>query len=210
MQGRLIPGNVCKAPLAAALTLAAALLGGCVDQAADLQAANLQAGAAAPVAASAITRRPDVSPRGASLALASLDCPSPAAAARYAQALAAAAPAREISLTASAKARYVARGYVTAYAVEGGTAFEYVWDVFEAGKARAQRLSDAVVVKGEPGADAWSLATDTVLAELAGKSADDLAAFLSNTPEAATAAKAGRPSVAAAGSAAKPLAYAPD
>ena len=209
MQGRLVAGNSRKAPLAAGraltLALAAMLLAGCVDQAADLQA-----GASASATASAITRRPDVSPRGASLALASLDCPSPAAAARYAQALVAAAPAREISLAASAKARYVARGYVTAYAVEGGTAFEYVWDVFEAGKARAQRLSDAVVVKGEPGADAWSLASDTVLAELAGKSADDLAAFLSNTPEAAAAAKAGRPSVAAAASATKPLAYAPD
>lgn len=189
----------------AGLALSCALaLGGCVDQVADLQAASVTA-AVSPV--SLVTRNPGVSPRGAPVALASLDGPPAGVSARFAQALVAAAGPREVALAEAARARYLARGYVTAYPVEGGMAFAYVWDVFESGKARAQRLSDAVVVKGGAGADAWDLATDAVLADLAAKSADDLAAFLSNTPEAIAAA--GRPAVAAAAAPLKPLSYAP-
>jgi hypothetical protein len=180
---------------------------GCVDQVADFQSASVASAAVTPV--STVARRPGVSPRGAALALASLDGPPAAVTTRFAAALAAAAGPREITLADAGKARYLARGYVTAYPVEGGTAFAYVWDVFEGGRARAQRLSDAVVVKGSGGSDAWSLATDAVLADLAAKSADELAAFLSNTPEAIAAAKAKQPAVAAMGAPAKPLAYAP-
>ncbi len=53
---------------------------------------------------------------------------------------------------------------------------------------RVQRLSDAVEVKGA-GDDPWALAGEAVLTSVAAKSADDLAAFLSNTPEAAAAAE---------------------
>ena len=52
-----------------------------------------------------------------------------------------------------------------------------------------QRLNDVVEVKGA-GGDPWALAGEAVLASVAAKSADDLAAFLSNTPEAAPAAAA--------------------
>ncbi len=192
---------------ALAVALLAFPLGGCIDQASDLQAASVTP-AGVPVGA-ALVRRADVSPGGAALALASLEGPPPALSARFVQALVAAAGPREIVLAEAARARYLARGYLTTYPVEGGIAFEYVWDVFENGKARAQRLNDAVVVKGSGGAEAWSLATDQVLASLAAKSADELAAFLSNTPEAAAAARVGRPTVASAGAALKPLGYAP-
>ncbi len=40
----------------------------------------------------------------------------------------------------------------------------------------------------------WALAGEAVLASVAAKSADDLAAFFSNTPEAAPAAAAAEPS----------------
>ena len=191
---------------ALAVALLAFPLGGCIDQVSDLQAASVTP-ASVPVGA-ALVRRADVSPGGAALALASLEGPPPALSARFVQALVAAAGPREIVLAEAARARYLARGYLTTYPVEGGIAFEYVWDVFENGKARAQRLNDAVVVKGSGGAEAWSLATDQVLASLAAKSADELAAFLSNTPEAAAAARVGRPAVASAGAALKPLGYA--
>jgi len=59
-----------------------------------------------------------------------------------------------------------------------------VWDVFTADKQRAQRLSDAIVVRGS-GDDPWSMVTDAALDSIAAKCADDLAAYLSNTPEAA-------------------------
>ena len=191
---------------------AALLLSGCVEQLASvrLPVTGEQADATAGVpAASTIARRPDVSPSGVVVALASLDGPPEAVIMRFAQALVVQAGPREIVLGEASKARYLVRGYLTAYSVEGGTAFGYVWDVFETGKARAQRLSDAVVIKETSAADAWSLAGDAVLTSLAAKSADDLAAFLSNTPEAIAAAKAERPRLAAKPLATKPLGYAP-
>ncbi len=201
-------GKMQQTGLAAlAVALLALPLCGCIDQVSELQAASVTP--ASLPAGSTLVRRADVSPGGAALALASLEGPPPALSARFVQALVAAAGPREIVLAEAARARYLARGYLTTYPVEGGIAFEYVWDVFENGKARAQRLNDAVVVKDSGGAEAWSLATDQVLASLAAKSADELAAFLSNTPEAVAAAKAGRPAIASTRTALKPLGYAP-
>ena len=54
-------------------------------------------------------------------------------------------------------------------------------------KQRVQRLSDVIEVKGE-GDDPWALAGEAVLTSVAAESAGDLAAFLSNTPEALAAA----------------------
>ena len=67
-----------------------------------------------------------------------------------------------------------------------------MWDVFNAAKQRVQRLSDAVMVHGA-GDDPWALASDAVIVNVAARSAGDLAAFLSNTPEAAPAAAAAEP-----------------
>ena len=65
-------------------------------------------------------------------------------------------------------------------------------------KQRVQRLSDVIEVKGA-GDDPWALAGEAVLTSVAAKSADDLAAFLSNTPEAAPAAAAAPPAGTALG-----------
>ena len=82
-------------------------------------------------------------------------------------------------------------------------------------KRRAQRMSDELTVKAARAADPWAGLDEAALASVAGKSADDLAAFLSNTPEAVAAAKAApAPAAAAALSPeAKPaaaLSYAPE
>ena len=45
------------------------------------------------------------------------------------------------------------------------------------------RLNDVIEVKGS-GADPWTVAGEAALNSIAAKSADDLAAFLSNTPDA--------------------------
>ena len=202
---------LCGSRTLAALALAACL-SGCVEQLADLrpgggEATQVTAGLPVP---SNIARRADVSPGGVVVALASLDGPPQAISAQFAQALVAQAGPREIVLGEAAKARYLVRGYLSAYAVEGGTAFGYVWDVFETGKARAQRLTDAVVIKDSNAADPWSLAGEAVLTSLAAKSADDIAAFLSNTPEAIAAAKLDKTHVAGTPLATKPLGYAAD
>ena len=72
---------------------------------------------------------------------------------------------------------------------EDGAAVEYVWDVFNKDKQRTQRVNDVLEVKGE-GADPWRIVGEAALASVAAKSADDLAAFLSNTPEAVAGASA--------------------
>ena len=191
-----------KVLLAAALL--ALPLGGCVDTGGDLNATR-----AALPQSTAIARRADVSPGGASVGFASLEGPPQALQARFVAAFASEAAGREIQLVDPKAARYQMRAYLTAYPVQGGTAVAYVWDVFDSSRQRAQRLTDALVVKGTA-ADPWSLVDDKALASVAAKSADDLAAFLSNTPEAIAAAKVKRPALAsAARPAAKPLSFAP-
>jgi hypothetical protein len=81
------------------------------------------------------------------------------------------------------KARYLVRGYLSATVTADGATLEYVWDVFGPDKQRAQRLNDVISVKGA-GDDPWAIADEAALTSVAAKSADDLAAFLSNTPDA--------------------------
>jgi len=185
--------SVAGSAFAAWILLAAALpVAGCVEALAPTPAAQAQA---------QFVRRPGVSIAGASVAFVSVDGPPTAISADFAQRLAREAAAQEIVVVDAKKARYLVRGYFSAYATADGAAVEFVWDVFNTDRQRAQRLSDVVEVKGE-GADPWRIAGDAALARVAARSADDLAAFLSNTPEAIDAA----PPPAAEG---KPLSFAP-
>ena len=128
----------------------------------------------------------------ASLAVVSVEGAPPAIAADFVRRLDGAARSRDIAVVDAAKARYFVRGYLSASPTEDGAEIEYVWDVFAADKHRVQRLNDVVEVKGA-GDDPWALAGEAVLTSVAARSADDLAAFLSNTPEAAPAAAAAAP-----------------
>lgn len=158
-------------------------LSGCVESAQEMTAA-----APAP-ARYELARRADVSPKGAEIALASLDgAPAPIAQ-RFGAALSAEAGAREIVFVDPAKARYQLRGYLVATPVKDGVSIAWVWDIFGPGKARARRMTDELTVKAKTSADPWSGVDDAALASVAARSADDLAAFLSNTPEAIAAAK---------------------
>ena len=125
----------------------------------------------------------------ASLAIVSVDGAPPAIAADFRRRLAAAAHSRGIAVVEGANARYLVRGYLSASPIEGGAEIDYVWDVFAADKQRVRRLSDSIAVNGA-GDDPWALAGAAALTSVAARSADDLAAFLSNTPEAAPAAAA--------------------
>jgi hypothetical protein len=107
----------------------------------------------------------------------------------------------DVALTDSASARYLARGYISAFPVDGGAKLTYVWDIYDRANHRAQRLNDEIALKGSA-ADPWSLVDAAALKALAARSAGELAAYLSNTPEAlagatiatANAAKAALPS----------------
>lgn len=94
---------------------------------------------------------------------------------------------QDVALTDSAGARYLCRGYISAFLVDGGARLTYVWDIYDRANHRAQRLNDEVPLKGAA-ADPWSLVDSAALAALAARSANELAAYLSNTPEALAAA----------------------
>ncbi len=189
-------GNGWKGPAALArlCVLAAPLaLCGCVEVAADL--------APSAEAHRQIARREGANLAQASVAIVSVEGAPSAVAASFSQTLEREARARDIVVVDATDARYLVRGYLSASLTEDGASIEYVWDVFTADKQRAQRLSDVIAVKGS-GDDPWALAGDAALRSVAAKSADDLAAFLSNPPEAAAIAAAPEPAAAA------PLSYA--
>jgi hypothetical protein len=143
------------------------------------------------VQAAAPTHNRDVSPKPASVALnlTGIDNVPPAIVSRFSAALVSAADARQIDFVEAKGAKYHVQMHLTAFNSPGGTAFAYVSDIFDARKNRAQRLSDAILMK-ETADDPWSVLDDKALDAVAARSADDLAAFLSNTPEAIAAADA--------------------
>jgi hypothetical protein len=187
-------------PGAAFAVLAAVGLGGCVETTAELapgaDAQHLH-----------LARRPGVSLAGATVAFVSVDGPPADVSANFLKELARDAAAQDIVVADAKKARYFVRGYLSAYPTQDGAAVEYVWDIFTKDRARAQRLSDYLVVKGQ-GDDAWAIAGAGALASVAAKSADDLAAFLSNTPEAVAGAGTAPGTTAALDKAGGALAYA--
>jgi hypothetical protein len=79
---------------------------------------------------------------------------------------------------------------VTTYPAATGTTVAAVYDVFDAGKKRAQRLEDDIIVKSD-GADPWSGFNAAAIDALAARSADDLATFLTKTPETLAVAESG-------------------
>jgi hypothetical protein len=160
--------------------LAGATLGGCNDVAANPPSADAQA---------QFVMRDDANMAAATVAIVSIDGAPADLSGGFHQKLDEAAAARRIAVVAPANARYLARGYVTASLIEGGAEIDFVWDVFTPDKKRAQRLSDAIAVRGA-GDDAWAMIDDAALSSVAAKCADDLAAYLSNTPEAAPASAA--------------------
>jgi hypothetical protein len=163
-----------------ATALAAALaLSGCVDAAGEI--------AASPEGASQFVRRPDASIAGATLAIISVEGAPDELARRFDQSLDAAAAERQIALVPPTSAKYLVRGYLSASPARDGAAVDFVWDVFTPDRQRTQRLSDALIVRGS-GEDPWAMVTPAALDSIAAKCADDLAAFLSNTPEAAPGA----------------------
>jgi hypothetical protein len=156
--------------------LTAVPLAACVDEAVDITA--VEQPYPKPESAG--------SPSGASIAIVGLEGAPDSVTDRFSAALADATKDRDITIADVKQARYVVRGYLTAYPVEGGTTFSYVWDVFAGEKGRSQRVSDALVIK-KTADDPWSLVDDKVLSDLVAQSTDDLAAYLSNTPEAVAA-----------------------
>lgn len=170
---------------ALALAVCGALLAGCVETTASVPPAP-----AAPADPHrAIARRDGVDPGAASVAVTSLSgVPAPLAD-RFVAALKREAQAQDVIFSDPKSAKYLLRGYLSARPTPDGTEeLAFVWDAFDAKKVRAQRGDDAIPLKAIS-ADPWSAVDDATLTDIAARGASDLAAFLSNTPEALLAAQ---------------------
>ncbi|MCW6510217.1 hypothetical protein [Lichenifustis flavocetrariae] len=154
----------------------ALMLAGCVDNIPDVAVARGDV-------RNAIAKGTMASPRPATVALASLEGAPAALADRYRAVFDRAAADREITVTDAKAARYLVRGYLSAYPSESGTDLAYVYDIFDANQRRVERVNDVLTVP-DHAADAWALLDDKTMASLAGRSADDLAVALAGMPEA--------------------------
>jgi hypothetical protein len=103
-----------------------------------------------------------------------------------------AANARQIELVGGKTgARYRIKGYLSAEPTEDGkTELTFVWDVFDATKQRAQRLTGATVAKTGSGGDPWSAIDQGVVTRAASDSMDVIAGFLRDSGAAGSATTA--------------------
>lgn len=74
--------------------------------------------------------------------------------------------------------RFRLRGYLTAYATDDGTALTFVWDVFDASRHRAQRVTVTTVSSRKAGEEPWASISDADITNAAGKSMNGVAQFL--------------------------------
>ena len=162
------------------LLLVCTTLSGCNDVATNPPNPDVQA---------QFVLRDDANMAGATVAIVSVDGVPADISTRFRTSLDEAVTARRVVVATPAKTRYLIRGYLTASLIEGGAEVDVVWDVFTSNKQRAQRLSDTIAVKGS-GGDAWAMLDDAAINSIAAKCADNLASYLSNTPEAAPASAA--------------------
>lgn len=117
------------------------------------------------------------SPEGVPVALESIDGAPAKVQTALIDEMATAATDRKVELVgSSAQARYRVRGYLSAETTEGETTVAYVWDVFDAQKRRAKRLSGSSPVRISS-ASISSIDKET-LAKLAAASMDEIAGFL--------------------------------
>jgi hypothetical protein len=87
---------------------------------------------------------------------------------------------RRIDLVSpSDPARYHLKGYLTATPTEAGTTeVTLVWDVFDASRRRAQRVTSTATAPGQS-ADPWERVGDTQIMKLTSQSMNEVAAFIS-------------------------------
>jgi hypothetical protein len=89
------------------------------------------------------------------------------------------ATAHEISMVSrESPAQFRIRGYVAAHVQGQKTSITWVWDVFDADRVRATRLTGEV--PGAPSERAWAAADDAVVTRIARDGMSSLAAFLAN------------------------------
>ena len=128
------------------------------------------------------------SPAGVPIAVEIIDGPPAPVRTALAGELVAAANERQVEIVATgAPARYRVRGYLsTETNPEGETSLAFVWDVFDAEKRRAKRLTGSSPIRSAA-ANPWSGLDKEALAKLAAQSMDEIAGFLSEAKAVQTA-----------------------
>lgn len=149
----------------------------------QLAAAGLMAALAA-----CQTAGPAGSPAGVPIAMEIGDGPPSPVRTAFASELVAAASERQVEIVGvGAPARYRARGYLSAEtSAQGETSLAFVWDVFDAQKRRATRLTGSSPVRAAA-ANPWSGLDKEALAKLAAQSMDEIAGFLAESKGTRTA-----------------------
>ncbi len=91
------------------------------------------------------------------------------------------AQSRQVSVVSrESAAQYRIRGYVAAHVQGKRTTISWVWDIYDADRQRALRLTGEEA--GPPGRTAWSAADDQVVGRIARDGMTRLAAFLGSPP----------------------------
>lgn len=112
------------------------------------------------------------------VAIESLDGMPEAVAPRFSAAFTRAAQAREIAFVDAAGApRFRLRGYLNAFASDGGTTLAWVFDVYDSARKRAQRVSGSELLK-RSGGDPWGQIDEAALSLAANRGLDEVGAFL--------------------------------
>ncbi|MGL4239996.1 MAG: hypothetical protein ACRCTI_02675, partial [Beijerinckiaceae bacterium] len=128
---------------------------------------------------------------GVPVALVSLEGGPEAVVSRLSVAISQQAARRDITIVGiDGKPRYQVRGYISAHAEGSEGEFSWAFDIFDAQKKRARRVSGQEKLRG--GGDPWAAVTEAQINAAAFKATDDLAEFL---------AAAGAPPVAQGGAA---------
>lgn len=128
--------------------------------------------------------RPRVDAPGVPVSVQSITGAPDAVTTSFAGLLGEAAAERRMEIVPGDKpARFRVRGYLTAQPTEDGqTALAFVWDVYDSGRQRAQRLQGASLGSRSGGGDPWAGIDRTVVAKAASESMDAIASFLITTP----------------------------
>ena len=124
---------------------------------------------------------------GATVAFESIDGPPPEVFSKLVTGLNDEAGARKIAVVSrSTAATYRVRGYVSAIVDRDKTSFSWVWDIYDADKRRALRITGEEPAGAARRRDTWAAADEQVVRRMARNGMDQIAAFL-NSPESAPA-----------------------
>lgn len=138
--------------------------------------------AASPVAAAS----------GPTIAFESIDGPPPAVFNRLVDNLGTEAEARRMAVVSRrGQAKYRVRGYLAASVEAGKVQIGWVWDVYDAERRRALRISGEETAAGRKPADAWAAADESMLRRIAQTSLDRMMAFLTDADSPAPAGPQG-------------------